>query len=172
MPLVTVRTSTLHVLQGTTTDPGLIFHWRFPRRLQTDMRWLECYVALSRVRSLDRFSTIVCGKRTQHAALCSWVLQEIRVVKRCALATAASQSGTLSVLTCRSSLLQAPPDPCLQHGDLPSGRCLTWPLPRHRAVSVARTHSCRGIAQFHQHRPASARKKSCAAFCAHTFCRY
>ena len=52
IPLVTVKASTLHVLQGTTTEPGLIFHWQFPRRLQGDMRWLAAYVALSRVRSL------------------------------------------------------------------------------------------------------------------------
>ena len=58
IPLVTVKASTLHVLQGTTTDPGLIFHWRFPRRLQMDMRWLACYVALSRVRSLDRLRSV------------------------------------------------------------------------------------------------------------------
>jgi len=31
MPLVTVKASTLHVMQGTTADPGMIFHWRFPR---------------------------------------------------------------------------------------------------------------------------------------------
>ena len=53
IPLVTVKASTLHVLQGTTTEPGLIFHWQFPRRLQGDMRWLAAYVALSRVRSLN-----------------------------------------------------------------------------------------------------------------------
>ena len=53
IPLVTVKASTLHVLQGTTTEPGLIFHWQFPRRLQGDMRWLAAYVALSRVRSLS-----------------------------------------------------------------------------------------------------------------------
>ena len=58
MPLVTVKASTLHVLQGTTTDPGLIFHWRFPRRLQGDMRWLAAYVALSRVRSLSRLRSV------------------------------------------------------------------------------------------------------------------
>ena len=58
MPLVTVKASTLHVLPGTTTDPGLIFHWRFPRRLQKDMRWLACYVALSQVRSLDRLRSV------------------------------------------------------------------------------------------------------------------
>ena len=29
LPLVCLKASTLHVLQGTTTDPGLIFHWAF-----------------------------------------------------------------------------------------------------------------------------------------------
>ena len=58
IPLVTIKASTLHVLQGTTTDPGLIFHWCFPRRLQGDMRWLATYVALSRVRSLARLRSI------------------------------------------------------------------------------------------------------------------
>ena len=52
LPLITVKASTLHVLQGTTTDPGLIFHWVFPRLLRRDLRWLAIYVALSRVRRL------------------------------------------------------------------------------------------------------------------------
>jgi hypothetical protein len=58
MPVVTVKASTLHVMQGTTADPGLIFHWRFPRRLRTDMRWLATYVAFSRVRSLSQFRSV------------------------------------------------------------------------------------------------------------------
>jgi hypothetical protein len=45
-------------MQGTTADPGLIFHWRFPRRLRTDMRWLATYVAFSRVRSLSKFRSV------------------------------------------------------------------------------------------------------------------
>ena len=65
IPLVTVKASTLHVLQGTTTDPGLIFHWRFPRRLQTDMRWLASYVALSRVRSLERLRSVGLDHRVR-----------------------------------------------------------------------------------------------------------
>lgn len=65
MPLVTVKASTLHVLQGTTTDPGLIFHWRFPRRLQKDMRWLASYVALSRVRSLERLRSVGLDHRVR-----------------------------------------------------------------------------------------------------------
>ena len=49
LPVVCVKASTLHVLQGTTADPGLIFHWIFPRRVTGPIRWLAIYVALSRV---------------------------------------------------------------------------------------------------------------------------
>ena len=58
MPVVTAKASTLHVLQGTTANPGLIFHWKFPRRLLKDMRWLATYVALSRVESFDKLRSI------------------------------------------------------------------------------------------------------------------
>ena len=62
LPMVTVKASTLHVLQGTTADPGLIFHWVFPRRLRRDMRWLVIYVALSRVRRLKNLRSIGLSK--------------------------------------------------------------------------------------------------------------
>ena len=52
LPLTCKTASTLHVLQGCTCDPGLIFHWKFPRRLTKDMMWLATYVAVSRVRKL------------------------------------------------------------------------------------------------------------------------
>jgi hypothetical protein len=55
LPLVCIKSSTLHVLQGSTADPGLIFHWAFPRLLQKPMRWLAICVALSRVRRLKNF---------------------------------------------------------------------------------------------------------------------
>ena len=58
LPLVCVKASTLHVLQGSTADPGLIFHWVFPRLLQRPMRWLAIYVALSRVRRLKNLRSI------------------------------------------------------------------------------------------------------------------
>ena len=58
IPLTTIKASTLHVLQGTTTDPGLIFHWVFPRLLRRDLRWLAIYVALSRVRRLKSLRSI------------------------------------------------------------------------------------------------------------------
>ena len=38
LPLVCLNASTLHVIQGTPTDPGLIFHWAFPRKLRRDIR--------------------------------------------------------------------------------------------------------------------------------------
>ena len=58
IPLTTVKASTLHVLQGTTADPGLIFHWVFPRLFRRDLRWLAIYVALSRVRRLKNLRSI------------------------------------------------------------------------------------------------------------------
>jgi hypothetical protein len=62
IPITTVKASTLHVLQGTTTDPGLIFHWVFPRLLRRDIRWLAIYVALSRVRRLKSLRSIGLSK--------------------------------------------------------------------------------------------------------------
>ena len=62
LPLVCIKASTLHVLQGSTADPGLIFHWAFPRLLQKPMRWLAIYVALSRVRRLKNFRSIGLNK--------------------------------------------------------------------------------------------------------------
>ena len=57
-----VKASTLHVLQGTTADPGLIFDWVFPRHLLEPMRWLAIYVALSRVRRLKNLRSIGLNK--------------------------------------------------------------------------------------------------------------
>ena len=58
LPIMCVKSSTLRVLQGTTADLGLIFHWAFPRRFRRDMRWLAVYVALSRVRRLKNFRSV------------------------------------------------------------------------------------------------------------------
>ena len=58
LPLVCVLACTLHALQGTTADPGLIFHWAFPRRLSRELRWLAIYVALSRVRRFKSLRSI------------------------------------------------------------------------------------------------------------------
>ena len=62
LPFVCVKSSTLHVLQGSTADPGLIFHWVFPRLLRRPMRWLAIYVALSRVRRLKNLRSIGLSK--------------------------------------------------------------------------------------------------------------
>ena len=58
IPTTILNASTLHVLQGTTCDPGLIYHWTFPKRLRKDVMWLAVYVALSRVRSLKYLRSI------------------------------------------------------------------------------------------------------------------
>ena len=39
-------------------DPGLIFHWKFLRRLSADLIWLAAYVALSRFRRLANFRSV------------------------------------------------------------------------------------------------------------------
>jgi hypothetical protein len=58
VPLVIANASTLYTLQGTTAEPGLIWHWRFPSRLSREMKWLTVYMALSRVRSLEELRSI------------------------------------------------------------------------------------------------------------------
>lgn len=56
---VTIKTaSTLHTLQGTTAEPGLIFHWKFPRFMSPELRWLATYVALSRPASLSQLLSV------------------------------------------------------------------------------------------------------------------
>ena len=58
LPVVCEKASTLHVLQGTTCDPGLIFHWTLPNRLSPAQKWLAVYVALSRIRNLNGLRSI------------------------------------------------------------------------------------------------------------------
>ena len=56
---MTIKTaSTIHTLQGVTTDPGLIFHWKFPRFFSEELRWLATYVALSRPPSLAQLISV------------------------------------------------------------------------------------------------------------------
>ena len=50
--------ATLYTLQGTTATPGLIYHWRTPRRVTNLMRWIAVYMALSRLQSLKEFRSI------------------------------------------------------------------------------------------------------------------
>ncbi|MDA8609435.1 hypothetical protein N9L19_00810 [bacterium] len=56
--LTIITACTLHTLQGTTADPGLIFHWVFPRRVSNMLRWLSVYVALSRPRSFAQLRSV------------------------------------------------------------------------------------------------------------------
>ena len=58
MPLTIATASTLYTLQGTTAEPGLIFYFNTPRRLSKVMKWITCYMALSRVRSLATLRSI------------------------------------------------------------------------------------------------------------------
>ena len=58
LPITIKAASTLHTLQGATAEPGLIFHWRFPRFFSEELRWLATYVALSRPPSLKQLISI------------------------------------------------------------------------------------------------------------------
>ena len=49
---------TIHTLQGTTAEPGIIFHWKFPRFFSEELRWLATYVALSRPPSLQQLISV------------------------------------------------------------------------------------------------------------------
>ena len=49
---------TINTLQSVTTDPGLIFHWKFPRCFSEELRWLATYVALSRPPSLAQLISV------------------------------------------------------------------------------------------------------------------
>ena len=50
--------STINTLQGVTTNPGLIFHWKFPRFFSEELRWLATYVTLSRPPSLAQLISV------------------------------------------------------------------------------------------------------------------
>ena len=58
VPLTIVTASTLYTLQGTTAEPGLIYYFRAPPRLSTVMKWISCYMDLSRVRCLSELRSI------------------------------------------------------------------------------------------------------------------
>ena len=58
VPLTIATASTLYTIQGTTARPGLIYHFRTPRRLSPVMKWIATYMALSRVQSLKQLRSI------------------------------------------------------------------------------------------------------------------
>ena len=45
-------------MQGMTATPGLLAHWVMPPRISSDIKWLICYVTLSRVPSLKQLRSI------------------------------------------------------------------------------------------------------------------
>ena len=58
LPMTIKTASTIHTLQGVTANPGLIFHWKFPRFFSEELRWLATYVALSRPPSLAQLISV------------------------------------------------------------------------------------------------------------------
>ena len=57
-PLAPALPKTIHTLQGTTCDPGLICHLALPKKLSPESKWLAYYVMLSRVRTLKSLRCI------------------------------------------------------------------------------------------------------------------
>ena len=58
VPLAPARVLPLYSMQGMTATPGLLAHWVVPPRLSSDIKWLICYVTLSRVPSLKQLVSI------------------------------------------------------------------------------------------------------------------
>ena len=58
VPLTIATASTLYTLQGATTTPGMIYHFRTPRRISGVMKWIATYMALSRVQSLKQLRSV------------------------------------------------------------------------------------------------------------------
>ena len=58
LPLAPGKVLPLYSMQGMTANPGLLAHWVMPQRLDPDIKWLICYVILSRVPSLEQLVSI------------------------------------------------------------------------------------------------------------------
>ena len=58
LPLAPAKVLPLYSMQGMTANPGLVAHWILPPRLEADIKWLICYVTLSRVPSLKQLVSI------------------------------------------------------------------------------------------------------------------
>ena len=58
IPLAPGKVLPLYGMQGMTAEPGLVAHWVLPPRLEHDIKWLICYVILSRVPSLKQLVSI------------------------------------------------------------------------------------------------------------------
>ena len=57
-PLAPAKVLPLYSMQGMTATPGLVAHWVLPPRVASDIKWLICYVTLSRVPSLKQLVSI------------------------------------------------------------------------------------------------------------------
>ena len=58
LPLAPAKVLPLYSMQGMTAEPGLVAHWVLPPRLEAVIKWLICYVTLSRVPSLKQLVSI------------------------------------------------------------------------------------------------------------------
>ena len=58
IPLAPAKVLPLYSMQSFTVSPGLVAHWIVPPRLPSDIKWLICYVTLSRVSSLKQLVSI------------------------------------------------------------------------------------------------------------------
>ena len=58
VPLAPARVLPLYSMQGMTATLGLVAHWVIPHRVPFDIKWLICYVTLSRVPSLKQLRSI------------------------------------------------------------------------------------------------------------------
>ena len=78
LPLTISTSATLYTMQGTTTGPGPIYHFRTPRRLSRSLKWRSTCMALSRVRCLEEFRSIGIKVRMR-----SRNAKSRRIPKRC-----------------------------------------------------------------------------------------
>ena len=58
LPLGPAKVLPLYSMQGMTAEPGLVTHWVLPPRISDEIKWLICYVLLSRVPSLKQLISI------------------------------------------------------------------------------------------------------------------
>ena len=66
VPLGPARVLPLYSMQGITATPGLVAHWVIPARVPFDIKWLICYVTLSRVPSLKQLRSIGLSDKIRH----------------------------------------------------------------------------------------------------------
>ena len=65
VPLAPAKVLPLYSMQGMTASPGLVAHWVLPARVASDIKWLICYVTLSRVPSLKQLVSICLSDKNQ-----------------------------------------------------------------------------------------------------------